>query len=203
MQLEEFFLSSYLIIEIMAKVTILPMSTNAIIMNSPKLNDLKKELQHLDVNRLKDVCLKLAKHKVENKELLNYLLFYEDTKDEYINNIKGIIITEFDDLHPSIYYVKKQLSKLTRMMNKHIKFIGEKDKEIEIVLCFCDEFIKHPIVKAGYKALSLMLYRQLKRANKIIPKLNEDLQFDFQKIFNDLIATLKKKDSQFSIWDIT
>jgi uncharacterized FlaG/YvyC family protein len=203
MQLEEFFLTSYLKFGIIAKVTILPMYTNAIMMTSPKLNDLKKELQHLDVNRLKDVCLKLAKHKVENKELLNYLLFYEDAKDEYINNIKGIIISEFDDLHPSIYYVKKQLSKLIRIMNKHIKFIGEKDKEIEIILCFCDEFIKHPIVKAGYKALSLMLYRQLKRANKIIPKLNDDLQFDYQNIFNELVTTLKKKDSQFSIWDIT
>ena len=172
-------------------------------MNSPKLNDLKKELQHLDVIKLKDICLKLAKYKVENKELLNYLLFYEEEKSAYINDIKGIIINEFDDLHPSIYYVKKQLSKLTRIMNKHIKFIGEKDKEIEIILCFCDEFIKHPVVKAGYKALSLMLYRQLKRANKIIPKLNEDLQFDYQKILDELIATLKKKDSQFSIWDIT
>jgi hypothetical protein len=180
----------------------LPTYTNAFIMTSPKLNDLKKELQHLDVSRLRDVCLKLAKHKVENKELLNYLLFFEGTKDEYINNIKDIIINEFNDLHPSIYYVKKQLSKLLRIMNKHIKFIGEKDKEIEIVLCFCDEFIKHPIVKAGYKVLSMMLYRQLKRANKILPKLNEDLAFDYQQIFDQLVITLKQKDSKFNIWDI-
>jgi uncharacterized FlaG/YvyC family protein len=171
-------------------------------MTSPKLNDLKKELQHLDVIKLRDVCLKLAKHKVENKELLNYLLFYEDTKDVYIGSIKEIIINEFDDLHPSIYYVKKQLSKLIRIMNKHIKFISEKDKEIEIVLCFCDEFIKHPIVKAGYKALSMILYRQLKRANKILPKLNEDLHFDYQQIFDQLIITLKQKDTQFNIGDI-
>ena len=131
-----------------------------------------------------------------------YTRVYADTKDVYIGSIKEIIINEFDDLHPSIYYVKKQLSKLIRIMNKHIKFISEKDKEIEIVLCFCDEFIKHPIVKAGYKALSMILYRQLKRANKILPKLNEDLHFDYQQIFDQLIITLKQKDAQFNIGDI-
>jgi hypothetical protein len=179
------------------------MYTNAIIMNSPKLNDLKKELQHLDVNQLKDVCLRLAKYKVENKELLNYLLFFENSKEDYIENIKKLIVNEFDDLHPSVYYVKKQLSKLIRIINKHIKFIGEKDKEIDIVLSFCDEFIKHPVVKAGYKALSMILYRQLKRANKLIPKMNDDLAFDYQNMFDDLIVNLKKKDKQFSDWDIT
>ena len=57
MLLKELLLTSYLKFGIITKVTILPTYTNAFTMTSPKLNDLKKELQHLDASQLKDVCL--------------------------------------------------------------------------------------------------------------------------------------------------
>jgi hypothetical protein len=85
---------------------------------------------------------------------------------------------------------------------KHIKYIGEKDKECDIILSFCDEFIKHPIVTASQQALILLLFRQLKRANKIIPKLNEDLQFDYQQQFDGLIKLLKSKRKSFRMVEI-
>jgi hypothetical protein len=73
-------------------------------MNSPKLAELKKELNYLELPEVKELCLRLAKYKTENKELLRYLLFYHDKKEVYVNEIKQLIINEFDDLHPSIYY---------------------------------------------------------------------------------------------------
>ncbi|MEO5910796.1 MAG: hypothetical protein ABIP95_07900 [Pelobium sp.] len=171
-------------------------------MNSPKLAELKKELNFIEGKELRELCLRLAKHKTENKELLHYLLFYSHQKDIYIHEIKTLISNDLDDLHPSIYYVTKQLRKLLRVMNKHIKFISEKDKEADIVLHFCEEFIKHPIVSTHHKALILLLFRQLKRAHKIIIKLNEDLAFDYQRQFDELIEQLKLKRKSFSLREI-
>ena len=44
-------------------------------MSTNKLNDLKKEISNVPRKQLETICLKLAKHKVENKDLLAYLLF--------------------------------------------------------------------------------------------------------------------------------
>ena len=171
-------------------------------MNNPKLAELKKELQYREVIELKELCLKLAKYKTENKELLNYLLFYQDRKDDYVFEVKTLLATDFENLYPSIYYVTKQLRKLIRLMNKHIKYIGEKDKEVEITLSFCELFLATDLIKSTHKALIGLLFRQLKRVNKLLPKLEEDLQFDFQQQFEVLITELKKKRTSFQMWEI-
>jgi hypothetical protein len=167
-------------------------------MNSPKLAELKKELNFHENPELKELCLRLAKYKTENKELLNYLLFYQDRKDDYVNEVKMLLEAEFDDLHPSIYYVTKQLRKLTRIMNKHIKYIGEKDKEAELALNFSELFSNHPIANTSHKALIGLLFRQLKRISKLIPKLEDDLQFDYQQQFDAVLVTLKKSRPSFN-----
>jgi hypothetical protein len=171
-------------------------------MNNPKLAELKKELQYREVIDLKELCLKLAKYKTENKELLNYLLFYSDRKDDYVFEVKTLLASDFTNLYPSIYYVTKQLRKLIRVMNKHIKYIGEKDKEVEITLSFCELFMESDLVYSNHKALIGLLFRQLKRVNKLLPKLQDDLQFDFQQAFDLLITELKKKRTSFQMWEI-
>jgi hypothetical protein len=191
----------YLVFGNLAKVTILANRTN-VKMDSPKLAELKKELNFQDIHELKELCLKIAKYKTENKELLHYLLFYQHRKDDYIALVKELIVREFDDLHPSIYYVGKQLRKLTRIINKHIRYLAEKPAEVEIALSFSLEFIKHPIAKSNYKALDSILFRQLKRINKIIPKLQEDLAFDYQQQFNEVIHDLKMKKPSFNMREI-
>lgn len=171
-------------------------------MNSPKLAELKKELNFHELHEMKELCLRLAKYKTENKELLNYLLFYQDRKQDYVNEVKGLLEAEFEELHPSIYYVSKQLRKLTRIMNKHIKYIGEKDKEAELVLCFSELFIHHPISNTSHKALIGLLFRQLKRLIKLIPRLEEDLQFDYQQQYEAVLLVLKRNRPSFHVREI-
>ena len=43
-------------------------------MNAATISQLKKELVKLDHDDLLDICLRMAKFKVESKELLTYLL---------------------------------------------------------------------------------------------------------------------------------
>lgn len=172
-------------------------------MESPKLADLKKELNFHDVHELKELCLRLAKYKTENKELLHYLLFYAHRKEDYVSEIKDLLETHFNELYASVYYLTKQLRKVTRLMNKHIKYIGEKEQELEISLYFCELFIKKVNVNTTHKALIGLLYRQLKRIQKLIPKMDEDLQFDFQQEFDEVLKTLKSKRPSFHIHEIS
>ncbi len=170
--------------------------------SSPKLAELKKELNYLQAAELKELCLRLAKHKTENKELLNFLLFYADKKEDYVEDVKGLIIAEFDNLHPSVHLATKQIRKLLRLTNKHIKFIATKHLEAEIALAFCKEFITHPIITINQKATIAILISQLKRLIRVIPKLEDDLQFDYQKQFDDLLDLLKCRRKDFSERDL-
>ena len=47
-------------------------------MKASTISTLKKELGTLPAGEVIDICLKLAKYKKENKELLSYLLFDAD-----------------------------------------------------------------------------------------------------------------------------
>jgi hypothetical protein len=171
-------------------------------MNSPKLSELKKELGFKDPLALQNLCLRLTKYKTENKELLHYLLFYEDRKEDYVSEVKNLMAAEFNDLHHSIYYVTKQLRKLTRIMNKHIKYISDKNVETELALYFSELFIDHSIVNSSHRALIGLLYRQLKRSDKLIGKLEEDLAFDYQQQLDTLLFKLKKNRPSFQSYEI-
>lgn len=171
-------------------------------MNSPKLADIKKELNHLPAEELRLLCLRLAKYKADNKELLNYMLFYSDSNEDYVEAVKQIIDNEFENLHPSIYYATKQLRKLIRIINKHIKYINIKTLELDISLYFSEKFIDHPIVKINQKATLGLLFTQLKRVTKAIPKLEEDLSFDYENNLQDLLTALQKKRPSFSKKDL-
>ena len=65
-------------------------------MKSASLSDVKNELSHLDKNELTELCLRLARYKKENKELLSYLLFDANDEENYKNNIKLLIDEKFE-----------------------------------------------------------------------------------------------------------
>lgn len=159
----------------------------------PKLAELKKELNFLQPAELKEACLRLAKHKTENKELLHYLLFYGDKTDEYAEKVKELLAEGFEELHPSIYKANKQLRKLLRTANKHIKFMASKHLEVEIALHFAQLFLAHPISRNNQKTTQSVLASQLKRIWRLVPKLEEDLSFDYQQQFEQLLAQIKKQ----------
>ena len=54
-------------------------------MQTSTLAQLKKELQTLPYPQLVELCVRLAKYKKENKELLHYLLFEAADEQQFIN----------------------------------------------------------------------------------------------------------------------
>ena len=57
-------------------------------MKAASVVEIRKELAGLDKESIKQLCLRLARFKLENKELLTYLLFEADNEEGYINSIK-------------------------------------------------------------------------------------------------------------------
>ncbi len=49
--------------------------------------ELKEELNSRSPNDLRELCLRLARFKKENKELLTYLLFEASDEQEYIEGV--------------------------------------------------------------------------------------------------------------------
>ena len=107
-------------------------------MKSASLSDVKNELSHLDKNELTELCLRLARYKKENKELLSYLLFDANDEENYKNNINLLIDENFEAItQTNLYLVKKSLRKILRIANKHIKYSQNKETEIDVLIHFC------------------------------------------------------------------
>ena len=84
---------------------------------------LKKNWKERNQGDFLSFCLRLAKFKKENKELLTFLLFEADDITGYIENVKQEITDFFDEINTSnIYYIKKSVRKILRHINKHIRF---------------------------------------------------------------------------------
>jgi hypothetical protein len=157
-------------------------------MKSVTVTKLKNELQNYEHEELVDICLKLAKFKNENKELLTYLLFDSYDENEYIKGIKEEIDEGFSLINQdSLYYVKKSTRKILRSIKKYIRYSKNKETEATLLLCFCT---KLKGLRASYYQSQQMINlfeAQLKMAKKSISALHEDIQYDFNQEIEDLL----------------
>jgi hypothetical protein len=156
-------------------------------MKAATIHDLKQELLNTPAEQLAELCIRLAKFKKENKELLSYLLFEAFDEQAYIENIKAEMIEQFGEINTSsIYFVKKSLRKILRTLNKYIRYTGSPETEVKLLLFFCvtlkDSGIrieKNPVIKNMY-------LNQLKKITKAIAGMHEDLQYEYTRELDQL-----------------
>jgi hypothetical protein len=149
-------------------------------MNSASISEIKKELQRLDADELNVICLRLAKYKKENKELLSYLL--SDAHDEagYIRSIKEELDVMFQELDGrNLYIVKKILRKILRFANRQIKYSGIPQTELELRIYFCEKIKEANIPLIAGTVLFNLYQQQLKKITTVVAKLPEDYQVDY------------------------
>jgi hypothetical protein len=149
-------------------------------MKAASIHEVKRELSILEPSRILDLCLRLGKYKKENKELLTYLLFEADDEQAYIRNLKEQIDEQFKELNmDNLYYTKKGLRKMLRITNKFIRYSGQKETEVLLYFCFK---IKKAKIRIDQSAALMNLYQgQLKKINKRLLDLHEDLQYGYQQ----------------------
>ena len=66
-------------------------------MKAATINELKQELLTTTPARLTELCIRLARFKKENKELLTYLLFEAHDTTAYINGVKAEMDSQFEE----------------------------------------------------------------------------------------------------------
>jgi hypothetical protein len=149
-------------------------------MKAASLAEIKAALKEKTSTQVMELCLRLARHKKDNKELLTYLLFEADDKHGYIESIKREMEESFEEMNMgNLFWVKKSLRKVLRTINKYIKYAGDKQMEAELRIYFCS-LIKKAKIPIQKSPLILNLYKgQLKKIEAALDTLHEDLQHDY------------------------
>ncbi|MCW3116456.1 MAG: hypothetical protein JWM28_538 [Chitinophagaceae bacterium] len=157
-------------------------------MKTASIQELKQELQESSQSRLLDLCLRLAKFKKENKELLTYLLFESHDEEAYISSVKVLMNEGFAELpKTTTYLTKKSLRKILRITNKYIKYAGSKQAEVTLIIYFCQR-MKEVVPNIQRSTVLHNLYMaQIKKINVALKPLHEDLQFDYKRDLEGLI----------------
>lgn len=156
-------------------------------MDISSISNIKKELKNLPAEELQEIVTRLAKYKKENKELLSYLLFEAFNEGDYIRQVKEEIDIQFSSLNKSSFYLaKKTLRKVLRTSNKHIRFSGKKETEVELLLYFCKKMKTSQLNYKESRVVFNMYINLVKRIQKAISMLHEDLQFDYREELENL-----------------
>ncbi len=147
-------------------------------MKAATISQLKKELAKLDHAELLDVCVRLAKFKVESKELLTYLLLNADDELGYAEDL----CDELDrQLKASGRIQKQTLRKVIRWMDKSLRFSGDKETELRVRIHFCRRIKEKRVSFGGCRVSENMYATQLKKIDKALDKVHPDLQFDYKQ----------------------
>ena len=158
-------------------------------MKTATIQELKQELQENSQQKLLALCLRLAKFKKENKELLTYLLFEAHDEEAYIASVKLLIDEGYTELpKANAYLTKKTLRKILRITNKYIKYTGSKQAEAALLIYFCQKMKKLDAQIKKSNVLHNLYLLQIKKINTALDTLHEDLQYDYRRELADLEA---------------
>jgi len=151
------------------------------------IHEIQKELNTLDKKQVLDLCMRLAKHKKETKELLSYLLFDVNDEKEYLEKVTIEINVLFNEINrKSSYTTKKGLQKVVRNLSKFIKNSSKKETELDLRIYFCNKVRASRINLDASKIISNIYYREIDKIKTAYSKLHEDLQYDYKERLEDL-----------------
>lgn len=157
-------------------------------MEPASIAEIKKRINELSPKALKEVCLRLIKYKKENKELISYLLFYAGSEETYIQEIKTEMESAFEEINQgSLHWAKKSVRKILRNTNKHCKYSGNKQTEVELLFHFCKLMKQHIKGFTRNPTLLNIYQRQIIKIQKDIQGLHEDLQYDYNEMLAEII----------------
>jgi hypothetical protein len=151
-------------------------------MKAASIHELKQELTTRSPKELVDLCLRLARFKKENKELLTYLLYEAHDEAAYISSVKHEIDEQFATINVAhLYFVKKTLRKILRVISKHTRYTGSRQAEAEWLIYFCGRLSQSGIPFEKSPVLFKLYQNQVKKIQVAIDAMHEDLQFDYRK----------------------
>ena len=149
-------------------------------MKAATVHQIKAHLKLRSAQELSALILRLAVHKKENKELLSYLLFDAQDEDYYIAQIKAKMDIAFSEINKTnLYFAKKGIRKVLKMIDKHIRFSKIALTETELRIYFCELIQSSRIPIHRSRVLLNLFNNQIKKIDKSMAKMHVDVQFDF------------------------
>jgi hypothetical protein len=151
-------------------------------MKTASVQELKAELSSLDKKKIIDVTVRLIRSKLEIKELATYLLFESADEMQFVQGIKAELTDLFKGINTShLYFARKSLRKIVRLINKYCRFSGSAETEAELRVFFCEELIHSGIPFHKSEAILRIYEAQRMKATQTCAKLHEDIQFEYSE----------------------
>lgn len=149
-------------------------------MKAVTVTEISEELLNFSPKELRDLCLRLAKFKKENKELLTYLLFEATDEARYVESVKKEIDMQFGKVNRrSYYFIKKGLRRILLNTRKFIRYSHNKKTEIDLLIYYCTKLKNfNPSVQRN-AALRNLYLKQVAAIREKVGSLHEDLQYDY------------------------
>jgi hypothetical protein len=150
-------------------------------MKAVTIKEISQELFNLTPKELRDLCLRLARFKKENKELLTYLLFESADEASYIESVKKEIDLQFEQVNKkSYYFIKKGLRRILLNTGKYIRYSHSRKTEVDLLIYYCSKLKKFTPSIQRNTALRNLYLRQIATIREKIGSLHEDLQYDYE-----------------------
>jgi hypothetical protein len=151
------------------------------------ISELKQELNSIPASEVKELCLRLARYRKENKELLTYLIFEAHNEQGYVDGVKIEIRDSFGNLtKANLHLTKKTLRKILRSITKYARHTGTAQSHIEMLLEFCTNLKHSGIPFHKSIAIENIYLSQIKKIHKLLGSLHQDLRFDYSKELSKL-----------------
>ena len=136
---------------------------------------------------LTGLCLRLARFKKENKELLTYLLFEAQDEEGFVRSVKQEMEELFGTVNLSqLYFAKKTLRKILRIVNKYSRYSGNRQTDIELRIFYCQQLKSSGIPFRQNIAISKIYEGQISKIKISLAALHEDLQYDYRRDIDKL-----------------
>ena len=150
-------------------------------MKAVTVKEISGELLNLSPKELRDLCLRLARFRKENKELLTYLLFEAADEEAYIESVKKEIDIQFGKVNRNSYYfIKKGVRRILVNTRKFIRYSHNKKTEIDLLIYFCTKLKKFTPSIKGNTALRNLDLKLVAEIRKKLGSLHEDLLYDYE-----------------------
>jgi hypothetical protein len=149
-------------------------------MNVASVKDIKAEIEKMPQKELVDLCLRLVKFKKESKELATYLLFEKQDEEAFIMHTRENLSLLFEEVNRSnLYFAKKTLRKIVRVANRYVRYSAQPETEVAVLIFVAEQIKALDLNLKKSTALENIYLGVLKKINKTLATLHEDLQYDY------------------------
>ena len=103
-------------------------------------------------------------------------------EEAWIGNIKKEMQEQFEEMNrTNVYFMKKSLRKILRSVIKYIRYNGNPETEVRLLLSFCRMVRDNDMPVETNPVIRNLYQNQLKKIAKTVAAMHEDLQYDYLK----------------------